>query len=193
LSALLALLGNERDNVRFLPTNLEGATLLEIEPLHDQRGFFARAFCEREFAQHGLETHFVQHSISHTSARASIRGLHFQKGPASEVKLVSCQRGAIMDVIVDLRQNSPTYRQWQGFELTADTHNSLYIPKGFAHGFQTLTDNVEVHYLISAFYVPEAAAGYRYDDPAFSITWPLPVSIVSEKDLSWPDFADDQR
>ena len=118
--------------------------------------------------------------------------MHFQKGAASEVKVVSCKRGAILDVIIDLRQNSSTYGQWQGFELTADARNSLYIPKGFAHGFQTLTGDVEVHYLISAFHVPEAAAGYRYDDPAFAITWPLPVSSMSEKDRSWPDFADMQ-
>ncbi len=176
--------------MRFLPTSLDGAMLVEIEPASDKRGFFARTFCAREFAQYGLESHFVQHSVSQTSVKASIRGIHFQKDAASEVKVVSCKRGAILDVIIDLRPVSPTYRRWQGFELSADTHNSLYIPKGFAHGFQTLTDDVEVDYLISAFYVPEAAAGYRYDDPAFAITWPLPVSGISEKDRSWPDFVD---
>jgi len=181
---------NEGKNVRFVPTNLEGAMLLEIEPARDQRGFFARTFCEREFAEHGLETRFVQHSISQTSTKGSIRGMHFQQGAASEVKVVSCKRGRILDVIIDLRQDSPTYGRWQGFELTADARNSLYIPKGFAHGFQTLTDDVEVHYLISAFYMPEASAGYRHDDPAFSIAWPLPVSSISDKDRSWPDFAD---
>ncbi len=176
--------------MRFLPTNLEGTMLLEMEPLRDQRGFFARTFCEREFVQHGLETRFVQHSVSRTSLKASIRGMHFQKGAAAEVKVVSCKRGAILDVIIDLRQNSSTFGRWQGFELTAEAHNSLYIPKGFAHGFQTLTDDVEVNYLISTFYVPEAAAGYRYNDPAFRIEWPLLVSVISDKDRSWPDFVD---
>ncbi len=179
--------------MHFLPTKFDGAVLLEIDPHRDERGFFARTFCEREFAQHGMETRFVQHSISQTSLKASVRGMHFQKGAASEVKLVSCRRGAIVDVIIDLRQNSPTFGQWQGFELTADARNSLYIPKGFAHGFQSLMDDVEVNYLISDFYAPDAAAGYRYDDPAFAITWPLPVSVISEKDRTWPDFVDARR
>lgn len=193
LFVVLIFLTNEGKNVRFVKTNLEGAMLLEIEPARDQRGFFARTFCEQEFAEHGLETRFVQHSVSQTSAKGSIRGMHFQKGAASEVKVVSCKRGAILDVIIDLRQDSLTYRQWQAFELTADAHNSLYIPKGFAHGFQTLTDDTEVHYLISTFYSPEAAAGYRFDDPAFAIGWPLPVSVVSEKDRSWADFVDAKK
>ncbi len=174
--------------MQFLPTNFEGAMLLEIEPARDGRGFFARTFCEREFAQHGLETRFVQHSVSRTSVKSSMRGMHFQKGAASEVKVVSCRRGSIFDVIIDLRPNSPTHGQWQGFELSADAHNSLYIPKGFAHGFQTLTDDTEVAYLISEFYAPEAAGGVRYNDKAFAISWPLQVTSISEKDLGWPDY-----
>lgn len=179
---------NKGKAVRFLPTRLEGAFQIEIEPAQDQRGFFARTFCEREFERQELETSFVQHSISYTATKGSIRGMHFQKGSASEVKVVNCRRGAIFDVIIDLRPGSVSYGQWQGFELSGASHNSLYVPKGFAHGFQTLTDDAEVGYLISVFYVPDAAAGYRHDDPEFGIEWPLPVSVVSEKDRSWPDF-----
>jgi dTDP-4-dehydrorhamnose 3,5-epimerase len=174
--------------VRFLPTDLRGAMLIEIEPVRDERGFFARSFCEREFADYGLETRFVQQSISRTSLKGSVRGMHFQRGPASEVKVVGCARGAILDVIVDLRRGSPTHGRWQGFELTADEHNSLYIPRGFAHGFQALTDDAEVKYLISEFYAPDAAGGVRHDDPAFAISWPLPVASISQKDRSWPDY-----
>lgn len=174
--------------MRILPTRLAGAMLIEIEPVRDARGFFARTFCEREFAQHGLEIRFPQHSVSHTEKRGSLRGMHFQRGAAQEVKVVGCARGAILDVIVDLRPDSPTHAQWQAFELSADRRNRLYIPKGFAHGFQTLTDDVEVAYLISEFYAPGSGGGVRYDDPAFSISWPLPVAEISEKDIAWPDY-----
>lgn len=174
--------------MRFLETNLADAWLVEPEPAEDSRGFFARTFCEEEFAAQGLETRFVQHSVSGSKTAGTVRGMHFQRPPHEEVKLVGCRRGALLDVIIDLRPVSPTYKQWQGFELTAENRRQLYIPKGFAHGFQTLRDHTEINYLISAFYAPEAGAGVRYDDPAFAINWPLPVSAISDKDKAWPDF-----
>jgi dTDP-4-dehydrorhamnose 3,5-epimerase len=169
-------------------TNLAGALLIEPEPFGDERGLFARVFCERVFAEKGLETRFVQHSVSRSRVTGTLRGMHFQTPPHDEVKLVRCIRGALYDVILDLRADSPTRGQWQGFELTAENMCQLYIPAGFAHGFQTLCDDTEISYLISAFYAPEAASGVRYDDPAFGIEWPLPVSVVSEKDRGWRDF-----
>lgn len=174
--------------MRFLPIKLAGAMLIEIEPAADQRGFFARTFCEREFGAMGLETGFPQHSISRTRLRGSVRGMHFQRAPYQETKVVSCVRGAILDVIIDLRPGSPTHAQWQAFELSAELHNRLYVPKGFAHGYQTLTGDAEVAYLISEFYAPGSAGGVRYNDPAFAISWPLPVASISEKDLGWPDY-----
>lgn len=174
--------------MRFDPTNLSGACLVVPEPVGDERGFFARTFCVRELAEHGLETEFVQHSASVSLKRGTLRGMHFQREPHGEAKIVTCVKGAIFDVIVDLRPASPTFRRWQGFELTDANRHRLYIPKGFAHGFQTLTDNVEVGYLISAFYEPSAASGVRHDDPAFGIEWPLPVTVISEKDKGWADF-----
>jgi dTDP-4-dehydrorhamnose 3,5-epimerase len=174
--------------MRFEATNLSGAWLIMPEPVGDERGFFARTFCVRELAEHGLETEFVQHSASVSLKCGTLRGMHFQREPHGEVKIVTCIKGAILDVIVDLRPASPTFRRWQGFELTDENRRRLYIPKGFAHGFQTLTDNVEVGYLISAFYEPSAASGVRHDDPAFGIEWPLPVTVISEKDKSWADF-----
>lgn len=174
--------------MRFFGAKLSGAWLIELEPFQDHRGSFARTFCAREFANHGLETHFVQHNISHSPMRGALRGMHFQKAPHTETKVVSCLAGAIWDVMVDLRPESPTFRQWQGFELSATNRRQLYIPKGCAHGFQTLTEDSATHYLISAFYEPEAGAGVRYDDPAFGIEWPLPVTSISEKDRNWPDF-----
>ena len=176
--------------MRFEETNLCGAWLIEPEPAHDERGFFARTFCVREYGERGLTTQFVQNSTSHSNARGTLRGMHFQRAPHAEVKVVSCLQGALWDVIIDLRPESPTYRRWQGFELSAANQRQLYIPAGFAHGFQTLCDDTRAGYLISAFYVPQAAAGVRYDDPAFGIDWPLPASVISEKDRSWPDFLD---
>ncbi len=174
--------------MRFLPTTLQDAYLIEPEPARDERGAFARTFCEREFAAQGLQTRFVQHSSSSSVARGTLRGMHFQREPHTEVKLVRCVRGAICDVIVDLRPNSPTFRRWEAFELNAGNGRQLYIPRGFAHGFQTLADDTELSYLISAFYVAGASAGYRYDDPSFSIAWPLPVAVIADKDLAWPKF-----
>lgn len=174
--------------MRFGQTELGGAWLIEPVPVFDERGFFSRVFCTREFGEHGLENRFEQHSLSCSRLQGTVRGMHFQKDPHGEVKVVSCLKGAIWDVIVDLRAGSATFGQWRGFELTAENRCQLYIPKGFAHGFQTLVDDVEVYYLISAFYVPSAAAGFRHDDPAFGIDWPRPPAAMSEKDRSWPDF-----
>jgi dTDP-4-dehydrorhamnose 3,5-epimerase len=159
-----------------------------LEPVADERGFFARTFCVQEFEAQGLETRFVQHSTSLTVRQGSVRGMHFQRAPHEEVKLVRCAKGAVHDVLIDLRPGSPTYRRWESYELTAENRRQLYVPAGLAHGFQTLMPDTEVGYLISAFYAPAAAAGVRYDDPAFGIRWPLPVADISAKDRAWPDF-----
>ena len=174
--------------MRFEAADLPDAWSIIPEPVGDERGFFARTFCTRELGERGLETNFVQHSVSGSVRKGTLRGMHFQNEPHSEVKIVACLKGAILDVIVDLRPDSHAFRKWQGFELTGDNRHRLYIPRGFAHGFQTLTDDVEVGYLISAFYEPTAASGVRCDDPAFGITWPLPVTVMSDKDRAWPDF-----
>jgi dTDP-4-dehydrorhamnose 3,5-epimerase len=176
--------------MRFEETKLCGAWLIEPAPARDDRGFFARTFCAQEFADRGLATHFVQHSTSYSARRGTLRGMHFQRAPHAEVKVVTCLKGAVWDVIIDLRPGSPSYRTWQGFELTAENRRRLYVPEGFAHGFQSLRDASEVAYLISTFYAPEAAWGVRYDDPTFGIEWPLPFAAISEKDKTWPDFAD---
>jgi dTDP-4-dehydrorhamnose 3,5-epimerase len=175
--------------VQFRQTKLADVRLIALEPAVDERGFFARTFCEREFGVQGLETRFVQHSISSTTRAGSIRGMHFQRPPHEEVKLIGCIAGTIHDVLIDLRPGSPTYLAWEAYELSARNRLQLYVPQGFAHGFQTLAPDSVVAYLISAFYAPEAAAGYRHDDPAFNIAWPLPVADISPKDRSWPDFA----
>ena len=172
--------------MKFAETDLSGAWLIEPEPSQDSRGFFARTFCVREFEQHGLESRFVQHSTSYSGQRGTIRGLHFQRPPHGEVKVVSCRKGAVWDVIVDLRRSSPTYRRWQGFELTEDNRRLLYVPAGFAHGLQTLRDDTEADYLISAFYEPAASCGVRFDDPDLAIHWPLMPSEMSERDKAWP-------
>ena len=178
--------------MRFHPTPLRDAWLVDPEPLRDGRGFFARTFCAREFAANGLETNYPQHSMSFSGRRGTLRGMHFQREPYGEVKLVRCVSGAIWDVIIDMRPDSPTFRRWYGVELSDQNGRQFYIPHGFAHGFQTLTDNVQVNYLISEPYAPDAASGVRYDDPSFEIAWPLPVTTISEKDLLWPNFAPGQ-
>jgi dTDP-4-dehydrorhamnose 3,5-epimerase len=175
--------------MQFELTDLKDAQLVLLEPARDDRGFFARTFCVDEFGAHGLETNFPQHSISLSSRRGTVRGMHYQRVPHSEVKLVRCLKGAIWDVIIDIRKDSPTYCRWQAFELSGSNNRQLYIPKGFAHGFQTLSDDAIVNYLISVPYVPEAACGIRHNDFAFNIAWPLAVSTISEKDVSWPDFS----
>ena len=174
--------------MRFEPIGLDGAYLIHPEPMRDDRGYFARTFCVNEFAGNGLETAFPQHSVSCSRLKGTVRGMHLQKPPHEEVKLVRCLTGSIWDVIIDLRRGSPTFGQWKGFELSDDNGIQLYIPKGFAHGFQTLADDTRVNYLISKFYSPGAASGVRYNDPAFDVRWPLPVTTIAEKDLQWPDF-----
>jgi dTDP-4-dehydrorhamnose 3,5-epimerase len=173
----------------FETTRLRDVRLIKIEPVKDERGYFARTFCVREFAAAGLATVFVQHSISCTARAGSIRGMHFQTPPQEEVKVIRCLSGAIYDVLIDIRPASPTYMQWEGYELAAGDGRQLYAPTGFAHGFQVLAPDTEVGYMISAFYAPEAAAGIRHDDPSFKIVWPLPVADISAKDRSWPAFA----
>jgi dTDP-4-dehydrorhamnose 3,5-epimerase len=168
--------------MKFLETVLKGAFVIEPERLEDERGFFARVFCEHEFAAHGLETRFVQCSISFNWSRGTLRGMHYQAPPHEETKLVRCTRGAIYDVIVDLRPDSATHRQWIGVELSAENRRMLYVPRGFAHGFQTLQDYCEVFYQISQFHTPEAARAERWDDPALGIRWPLAPSILSQRD-----------
>jgi dTDP-4-dehydrorhamnose 3,5-epimerase len=175
--------------MRFCPTTLRDAYIIQPEPAHDNRGFFSRTFCADAFAERGLEVHYPQHSVSFSARKGTLRGLHFQREPHAEAKLIRCVRGAILDVIVDIRPDSSTYRQWQKFELSSANCHQLYIPRGFAHGFQTLRDDVEVSYLISTRYRPEFADGVRYDDPAFAIDWPLPITAISEKDLHWSRFS----
>lgn len=174
--------------MKITAARLAGAMVIEPEPHRDARGFFARTFCEREFAAAGLVTHFPQHSISYNARRGTVRGLHYQEAPHSEAKIVRCTAGAIFDVIVDIRAGSPTRGEWQAFELTHTNRTALYIPEGFAHGFQALADETEVSYLISAFHVPEAARGYRYDEHAFAVRWPLAVTAISDRDQGWPAF-----
>jgi dTDP-4-dehydrorhamnose 3,5-epimerase len=172
----------------FTPTTLKDACLIDIEKREDARGFFARAWCADEFSQHGLDTTLAQCSISFNHKRGTLRGMHWQAMPHGEVKVVRCTAGAIYDVIVDVRPESPTYKKWIGVELSASNRRMLYIPQGFAHGFQTLADDTEVFYFISAFYVPEAARAARYNEPAFAIDWPLPISVIAAKDEAWPDY-----
>jgi dTDP-4-dehydrorhamnose 3,5-epimerase len=174
--------------MKFHPTTLNDCWLVELESVRDERGSFARTFCAREFSAQGLQTSFPQHSVSTTAEKGTVRGMHFQQAPHGETKLVRCLRGRIWDAVVDIRPNSSTFGRWQGFELSVESGWQLYIPEGFAHGYQTLTDDVEVGYLISTFYVPEAAWGIRHDDPAVQIAWPLPISVISDKDRSWPDL-----
>jgi dTDP-4-dehydrorhamnose 3,5-epimerase len=172
--------------VIFTETRLPGAFVIEIERREDERGYFARTFCAREFAAHGLETEFVNTNASYSAAKGTLRGMHFQHPPHAEVKLVRCTHGALYDVIIDLRPDSPTRGQWIGVELSQQNGRMLYVPEGFAHGFITLTDDVEASYQVSSFYTPGAEGGVRYDDPAFRIVWPVPVHVISEKDRSWP-------
>jgi dTDP-4-dehydrorhamnose 3,5-epimerase len=170
----------------FNETPLSDAYLIELERRSDDRGFFARAFCAKEFAAHGLETQFVQSNMSGNGQAGLVRGMHFQRGADAEVKLVRCVRGEIYDVIVDMRENSPTYLQWFGALLSADNGAMMYVPRGFAHGYQALNEGAVVHYMVSAYYAPTAEGGLRHDDPALGIQWPLPVSDVSAKDKAWP-------
>lgn len=177
----------------FRELDLPGAFLLEPERLEDERGFFARIFCRRELEAHGLEPAVVQCSLSFNHRRGTVRGMHWQTPPAEEAKLVRCVRGAVHDVIVDLRPDSPTFERHAAVELDAENRLALYVPPGFAHGFQTLEDATELLYQMSELYTPERARGFRFDDPEVGIRWPLPVSVISERDRSLPPFADRER
>lgn len=172
----------------FTQTSLKGAFIIDIEAKQDTRGFFARTFCAQEFAEHNLKSTIVQCSIAFNHKKGTLRGMHYQVPPATEVKLVRCTQGAIYDVIIDLRPDSPTYKSYIGVELSAENRRSLYVPEMFAHGYQTLTDTAEVAYQMSEFYAPDYQRGLRYDDPAFAIEWPLSVSEIAEKDTTWAAF-----
>jgi dTDP-4-dehydrorhamnose 3,5-epimerase len=172
----------------FTETKLKGAFIIELEPREDERGFFARSWCEGEFEQHGLNPRLVQCNISFNKQRGTLRGMHYQVAPFPEAKLVRCTMGAIYDVIIDLRAESPTFKQWLAVELSAENRRGLYIPETFAHGFQTLMDNTEVFYQMSEFFHPECARGIRWNDPAFGIEWFLVQDIISSKDSEYADF-----
>jgi dTDP-4-dehydrorhamnose 3,5-epimerase len=172
----------------FHKTDLKDAFVIDLEKIEDERGFFARAWCMKEFEAQGLTARTV-----HNKTRGTTRGMHYQIAPYEEAKLVRCMAGSIYDVIIDLRSGSETYRSWFGVELTAANRRMLFVPEGFAHGFQTLEDDTEVTYQVSQFYTPGSERGIRWDDPAFSIDWPIEVQVISDKDKSWPDFVYDQR
>jgi dTDP-4-dehydrorhamnose 3,5-epimerase len=174
--------------LRFTETKLKGAYLIDPEKFADQRGFFARSFSRDEFAAHGLRTEFVEAGVSFNRTRFTLRGMHFQAPPHAQAKLVRCTRGAIYDVMIDLRPESPTYKQWVAENLTEENRLMLYIPEGFAHGYQTLADNSEVFYQLSAGYAPPSERGVRWNDPAFGIPWPDVPRIMSDRDATYPDF-----
>ena len=173
----------------FTETPLKGAFLIDPERREDERGFFARTWCQREFEAQGLKTTWVQCNISFNQKKGTLRGMHYQAPPYSETKLVRCTEGAIYDVILDLRPDSPSFKRWIAVELTADNRRMLFIPEGFAHGFQTLVDSTEVFYQISAFYAPAYVRGVRWDDPAFGIAWPPDERTISERDRNYPGFS----
>jgi dTDP-4-dehydrorhamnose 3,5-epimerase len=172
----------------FTETPLEGAWIIDIARIEDERGFFARTWSPDEFAARGLDPTLAQCNVAWNHRRGTIRGMHFQRAPMEEVKIVRCTRGAILDTIIDLRPGSPTYCQWISVELTEDNRRMLYIPFGFAHGYQTLVDGVETYYHVSAAYSPEHASGVRWNDPRFGLRWPLEPTVISARDRDWPDF-----
>ena len=174
--------------MKFSRTSLPGLWLIELELREDERGFLARTFCENEFAQLGLNIRWPQCNLTLTKQRGSIRGMHFQAEPKPEIKLIRCAAGKIFDVLVDVRHDSPAFGKWEGFELSAANRRQLYVPGGFAHGFQCLTDNCEVFYQMSEFFVPELARGLRWNDPFCQIRWPLEPTVISSKDRQHPDF-----
>lgn len=177
--------------MRFTETPLHGAYLIDIQKMGDERGFFGRSWCKKEMAQAGLDVDIAQINTSLSSQKGTLRGLHFQLAPFQESKMIRCTRGSVFDVIVDLRPESPTFRQWFGAELTEDNHRALYSPKGFAQGFITLRDDTEITYFASEFYAPGKDRGVRYNDPQFGVQWPIEPSVISDKDQTWPDFHPD--
>ena len=172
----------------FHETKLKGAYIIELEKRSDDRGFFARTFCRKEFDELGLTSDIVQTNISFSRMKGTLRGMHYQRPPHQETKLIRCTKGALYDVIIDLRRDSPTYKQWLGVELSAQNYKMLFIPRDFAHGFLTLEPDTEVVYEVSEFYTPQAECGLRWNDPAFGIVWPRDVNKISEKDADWPDY-----
>lgn len=174
--------------MQFVPTTLAGAMVIEPKRIHDERGFFATTFCARTFAEHGLNPDLVQCNFSFNHKRGTLRGMHFQTGPHAQDKLVSCLRGAVYDVAIDLRPDSPTFRQWVGVELTSDNQKAFFVPAGFAHGFITLTDAAEVYYQMSTPYAPDHQGGVRWNDPAFAIAWPIEPVVINARDQDFPNF-----
>lgn len=174
--------------MKFIETTLQGAYVIEVEKRGDDRGFFARAFCKNEFENVGLNTGIVQINNSLSADKGTLRGMHYQLAPKAEDKVVRCIRGSLFDVIIDLRENSATFKQWFGIELSAENRKMLYVPKGFAHGFITLEDKTEVFYLVTEFYCPQYERGLRYDDPTFCMQWPIEPVVISEKDKNHPIF-----
>jgi dTDP-4-dehydrorhamnose 3,5-epimerase len=170
----------------FTETKLKGAFIINLTRLEDERGFFARTFCQNEFKEHGLNIQIAQANISYNKRRGTFRGMHMQLPPYEESKLIKCARGTIYDVIVDMRVSSDTYKQWIGVELTAENHQMLYVPEGFAHGFMTLKNDTEVTYQMNQFYAPASEKGFRWNDPAFGIVWPIQPIIMAEKDKNFP-------
>ena len=174
--------------MKFKETELNGAFIIEIEKIKDKRGFFARAWCQNEFKTHGLTPLVVQTNISYNKKKGTLRGMHYQKTPYEESKFIRCTRGAIIDVIIDLRPDSSTYKKWISVNLTADNYKMIFVPEGFAHGFQTLSDHAEILYQVSQFYTPGSEDGIRWNEPGFGIKWPLEVTVISDKDMNWPDY-----
>ena len=174
--------------MKFTELRLKGAYLIEVERLEDHRGFFGRLWCEKEMKEQGLNTNLVQSNISFSRNKGTLRGLHFQKSPYQETKLVRCTQGSIYDVIVDLRPDSPTYLEWCGVELSAENRSMIYVPEDFGHGFLTLEDNSEIYYLVTEFYNRDFEGGIRYDDPTIKIDWPAEVVDISERDMQHPDY-----
>jgi dTDP-4-dehydrorhamnose 3,5-epimerase len=172
----------------FKETRLKGAYIIDLEPITDERGFFARSFDRQEFEKYGLNSHIAQCNISYNEKKGTLRGMHYQTAPHAEAKLVRCCMGAIYDVIIDIRPDSPTFKQWISVELTKENLQMLYVPEGFAHGFETLEDHTEVIYQMSEFYHPECARGIRWNDPTFALFWPLDVLLISDRDQHYPDF-----
>ena len=173
----------------FNETKLKGAYIVEIDPVEDERGFFARSFCAKEFEKHGLNPHIAQCNISYNEKKGTLRGMHYQAAPHEEAKLVRCTMGAIYDVALDLRPDSPTFKHWVASELTANNHRMFYIPEGVAHGFQTLEDHTEVFYQMSEFYHPECTRGVRWDDPTLEMKWPMVPTLMTDKDRTYLNFS----
>ena len=176
----------------FLETGLSGAYVIEPERIEDERGFFARSWCQREFEAQGLASHLAQCNISFNKVKGTLRGMHYQDVPFAETKLVRCTKGSLYDVIVDIRPDSATFLQWRGVELTAENRTMLYVPQGFAHGFQTLVDETEVFYQMSEFYAPEYGRGFRWNDPLLDISWPAEVTAISTRDQAYEDIQADR-